>query len=350
MTLNQAANPDVALGLARAVVGCSSAPALLLDHCFAVVAASTSFCQAFSADGGDVAGESLFALGYGEWDTPRLRSLLNATFAGDAAIDSYEMDFKGGAKPRQLILTARKLDYSGDALGLLLLTIVDVTDARIAEKLKDELLRQQVILLQEVNHRVANSLQIIASVLMQSARRVQSEETRGHLADAHHRVMSIASVQRHLASSSRGDVALRSYFTVLCQSLGASMIRDHNHLGIDVVADDSTVPADISVSLGLIVTELVINALRHAFPGDRGGTITVGYQANGLSWNLSVRDDGIGTVSSTAASGRGLGSSIVEALANRLSAAVERRGLDPGTLVSVEHLASRQTSNDVVAA
>src|SRR3546814_18014176 len=75
-----------------------------------------------------------------------------------------------------------------------------------------------LILLQELQHRVANSLQIIASVLMQSARRVQSEEARGHLHDAHNRVMSIATLQQQLAASRLGDVELRGYFTQLCES------------------------------------------------------------------------------------------------------------------------------------
>ena len=77
-----------------------------------------------------------------------------------------------------------------------------------------------------MQHRVANSLQIIAGVLIQSARKVQSEETRGHLKDAHQRVMSIAAVQQHLAESEALDVALRPYLTQLCESLAASMISD----------------------------------------------------------------------------------------------------------------------------
>src|SRR3546814_2575945 len=101
----------------------------------------------------------------------------------------------------------------------LLLSISDVTDARSSEKLKDDLLREKAILLQELQHRVANSLQIIASVLMQSARRVQSEEVRGHLHDAHSRVMSIASLQQQLAASSLGDVERSEEHTSELQSL-----------------------------------------------------------------------------------------------------------------------------------
>lgn len=85
----------------------------------------------------------------------------------------------------------------------------------------------------------ANSFQLIASVPMQSARRVQSEEARGHLHDAHHRVMSIAAVQRQLSTSMSDNVKLRTYMTQLCESLGASMIADPNRLTISVVVDDT---------------------------------------------------------------------------------------------------------------
>ena len=86
----------------------------------------------------------------------------------------------------------------------------DAENAVRAEAQKnDALVREKQVLLQELNHRVANSLQIIASILMQRVNKTQSEEARTHLRDAHHRVMSVATLQRLLASSATGDVALR---------------------------------------------------------------------------------------------------------------------------------------------
>src|SRR5690606_8077506 len=108
----------------------------------------------------------------------------------------------------------------------------------------------------------------------------------------HGRVMSIAAVQRQLAESGLDAVDLRSYLIQLCQSLGASMIGDSDKLSIEVLADDVRMDGERSVRLGLIVTELVINALKHAFP-DHSGTITVEYRAEGSIWLLSVRDDGV---------------------------------------------------------
>jgi len=338
--MNRPIHPDVAQGLALAILISSVAPALLLDGKLSVIAGSTSFYRVFGLDPPDVSGQSVFLLGKGEWDVPQLRSLLEATLSGHARIEAYEMDLKGGLLPRRLVLSAQRLDYGEPEQVRLLLTISDVTQARLSEKLKDDLLREKAILLQELQHRVANSLQIIASVLMQSARRVQSDEVRGHLHEAHNRVMSIATLQQQLAASRLGDVELRGYFTQLCESLGASMIHDHDKVSIAVTADGTSVNADISVSLGLIVTELVINALKHAFPGGRDGKILVDYRTHDANWTLSVSDNGVGMLKALGDTKPGLGTSIVEALANQLHAAVEIEGGCPGTTVSVTHTKS----------
>lgn len=321
-----------------AVVASSTAPIVLLDGELTVIGASASFFRAFHIDPSTATGLKLFALGSGEWDVRQLRSLLKATASGDAEIEAYEMDLKSAqGAPRRLVLNAQKLDYGDAAHSWILLSVADVTDARLAEKLKDDLLREKAILLQEVQHRVANSLQIIASVILQSARKVSSDETRLHLTDAHNRVMSVAALQQQLAASRLGEVELKSYFTKLCESIGASMIRDHDQLVLEVKADDSTCEADVSVSLGLIVTELVINCLKHAFPGGRLGKIEVGYHSRGPNWTLSVEDDGVGIPKDRASSTPGLGTSIVEALARQLSARVQVSDAHPGTLVSVIH-------------
>jgi two-component system, sensor histidine kinase PdtaS len=337
--MNGLTDPDVARDLALAILTSSAAPALLLDEDLTILAASTSFYRAFALAPANVTGRPLFTLGEGEWDVPQLRSLLGATLSGNAKIDAYEMDLKNETEPRRLVLNAQKLDYGEAQMVRLLLTVSDVTEARIAEKLKDDLLREKAILLQELQHRVANSLQIIASVLMQSARRVQSEETRGYLRDAHHRVMSIATLQQHLAASRLGPVELRGYFTELCKSLGASMIHDHDLLSLEVTADNTSVNADISVSLGLIVTELVINSLKHAFPGERSGKILVDYHAHDSEWTLSISDNGLGTAESLAEAKPGLGTRIVEAMAKQLDATVEIEARNPGTTVSITHIA-----------
>jgi two-component sensor histidine kinase len=330
--------PHVEAASTLAVVASSNEPLLFLAADLTVIAASASLCRVFQIDPASVPGRRLSDLGAGEWALPQLGSLLKAAASGSAQIEAYEIDLvQKGHAPRSLMVNARKLEDGDTDRVRLLLAITDVTLARSEARQKDDLLREKAVLLQEVQHRVANSLQIIASVLMQSARKVQSEEARGHLRDAHHRVMSIAAVQRHLAASTLGDVALRPYFVQLCESLAASMIHDPDRLSIVVNVDDSVVDANASVSLGLIITELVINALKHAFPEQKHGKIVVDYRSEGRKWTLSVKDDGVGMPTGEHKAKPGLGTGIVEALARQLQGHIRVADASPGTAFTLVH-------------
>ena len=330
--------PESSSSLGLALVLSSSTPLILLNEQLVVMAASGSFCRNFSVDCESAVGKELFALGGGEWDIPQLRSLLTATATGHAAIDAYEIDLtRAGDPKRRLVIDAHVLEYDDEPLRLVV-AVTDVTEARRARHDNEVLTQEKDMLVRELNHRVANSLQIIASVLMQRVRTAQSEETRSYLRDAHHRVMSVATLQRQLASNASGDVALRPYFVELCASIGASMIADPGLLSLTVDADDSVTTAERSISMGLIVTELVINSLKHAYPEEAKGAISVGFHATGGDgWVLSVADDGVGIQGGHASGKPGLGTGIVNALAAQLSAKVEVTNADPGCLVSIIH-------------
>lgn len=131
---------------------------------------------------------------------------------------------------------------------------------------------------------------------------------------------------------------LRSYFTDLCQSITNSMIHDPEQISVRVTVGDSVSDGDTSVSLGLIVTELMINALKHAFPGQRSGRIVVTYHSQGSVWTLSVGDNGIGMPKDPDRRKPGLGTGIIEALAKQLNARIDVTDAAPGTLVSVSAL------------
>jgi len=217
--------PFVEAASTLAVIAASNEPLLFLKGDLEIIAASASFCRLFEIDAAHTRGRKLSEIGDGEWALPNLASVLKATAAASAEIDSYEIDLiRKGKETRRLCVKAHKLDDDEKAPVRLLLAVTDLTLVRSEARQKDELLREKAVLLQEVQHRVANSLQIIASLLLRSARKVQSEEARGHLKDAHQRVMSIAAVQKHLAMSAVGAVPLRAYLDELCESLAASMI------------------------------------------------------------------------------------------------------------------------------
>ena len=329
--------PEHADSMSIALISSSFSPLVLLNEDLTIIAASNSFCLAFDVDCTGVTGKKLADLGQGEWNVRQLDSLLRATVAGNAAIDVYEMDLvRAGKETRCLLINAHTLDYFEAESIRVVLAITDVTSQRLADKVRDDLVREKQLLLHEIQHRVANSLQIIASVLLQGARKVQSSETREHLRDAHNRVMSVAMLQKHLSSTAIEDVGLKNYLRDLCASIGASMIGDPQRLMLTTEVDDSVVDSDTSVSLGLVVTELVINALKHAFPGrTQHGNIKVGFKSEGKAWTLVVADDGVGMPKNADDRKPGLGTGIVEALATQMGAVVMVSDQAPGTKVSI---------------
>ncbi len=335
---------ETVTSLAMALVRSSKAPMLLLNDDVVVIGASASFCNTFNLDPEAIANRQFADLGNGEWDVPQLNSLLMATITGAADIDAYEMDLvRQGKETCRLILSAHKLDYFDTENVRVVLAATDVTATRLAEKQKDDLVREKHVLLQELQHRVANSLQIIASVLMQSARRVQSEETRLHLHDAHSRVMSIAMLQKQLAVTQLKSVELKTYFEDLGRSISASMIDDPKHIVLETRVDSTSTNSDVSVSMGLIVTELVINAIKHAFR-DRptGGKITVSFAEKDGAWLLAVSDNGAGMGADEERGKPGLGTGIIDALSKQLDATVTVLDSNPGTRVEVRHGHPRQ--------
>ena len=331
-----------ALSLASALINTSHLPLLLFDGDLRVVRASPSFCVAFGLRQDQADGRILADLGQGEWNIPQLRVLLENALLDHPEIGDYETDLvRPGLDPRRLVVNVQELVHKDDQTARVLLTINDVTEARLVEQTnvallleKDDLLREREMLMQEMQHRVANSLQIIASVLLLKARTVKSEETRNHLQDAHDRVMSVAAVQQHLQASI-GDVEINPYLTKLCESLAASMIGESRQLTLEVQAEDATISSQEAVSLGLIVTELVINALKHAFPGNRPGRVIVAYRIEPRGWTLSVTDDGIGRPAPSAITKVGLGTSVVEALARQLGAHVVMSDARPGATIAI---------------
>jgi two-component sensor histidine kinase len=330
-----------AWALAQGIVDTVREPVLVLDKELRVIAASRSFYSAFKVRPEDTQGRLLYALGDGQWDIPKLRVLLEKIIPEKGVMEGYEVEHAfPDIGQRTMHLNARQVFYEGGTNTTILLGMEDTTDRRILEQQKDELLRQKEMLFEELQHRVANSLQIIASIILMKARTVQSEETRLHLHDAHKRVISIAAVQKQLhASGASGAIEIVSYLSRLCETLATSMIGESRPISLKVVGKGDSVTSRQAESLGLIVTELVMNALKHAFPDEKvEGQITVTYEMAGTNWKLSVSDNGIGKPGGVFANGKsGLGTGIVKALSQQLKAQVETQASPAGTTVSVTH-------------
>lgn len=189
-----------------------------------------------------------------------------------------------------------------------------------------------------MRHRIANSLQIIASILLLKAGTVSSEETKNELRAAHQRVMSIATVQGHLhASDGIEQIEMGPYLKKLSAGLAASMVGPKQLIDIVVAASEGTLPTSHAVSIGLIVTELIMNAIKYAFPKKRtSARIRVTFEKSKSDWKLTVSDNGVGRLHSKASDGStGLGTVLIGALAKQLSAQILEPPSSKGLTVEV---------------
>ena len=334
--------------LALAIVDTLPEPFVVLDDRLCVLAASRCFYEHFKEDPATTRGRPFFELGDGQWDIPALRMLIETIIAEHTSMDNFEVehDFLRLGR-RTMLLNARLVRYEDRSDVTILIAFKDITARRAIEREKEELLEhseqllaEQRTMLREMEHRIANSLQIIASILLLKAGAVGSEETRLELRDAHKRVMSVAAVQSHLhAVNGIERIDIAPYLTKLTAGLAASMIGPHHGIDIEVVSDEGTLASSEAVSLGLIVTELVINAIKYAFPTARAGArIIVAFEFDAANWKLSVADNGCGRKPGAAASGSGgLGTAIVTALAKQLKAQIDEVSSASGLRVEITH-------------
>lgn len=337
---------EQAQALALAIVDTLPEPFLVLDDTLQLLAASRCFYEVFGEDPAAVHCHSLFDLSGGAWDIPGLRQLLAAVVDDRTSIDSFEFerDFPTLGR-RTLHLNALPIRDEGGSGRMVLVAIKDITERRVAEQEKqkllehtEELLEQQRTLLREMRHRIANSLQIIASILLLKAGAVTSEETKNELRAAHQRVMSVAAVQSHLhASDGIEQIEIGPYLAKLSSGLAASMVDPQQHIDITVTAGPGALPTSHAVSIGLIVTELIINAVKYAFPVARSSArIRVTFEMAKSDWKLTVADNGIGRRETDGPNAStGLGAALVAALAKQLNAQVSETSSKKGLAVTI---------------
>jgi two-component sensor histidine kinase len=344
--MNQLHGLAEAQALALAIVDTLPEPFLVLDDSLHLLAASRCFYEIFGEDPTSAHGRSLFDLSDGQWDIPGLRQLLTAVVPQHAALEGFEFeqDFAHLGK-RTIQLNALPIRDQSIAGRMVLLAIKDITERRVVEQEKqrllehtEELLEQQRTLLREMRHRIANSLQIIASILLLKAGSVTSEETKNELRAAHQRVMSVAAVQGHLnASDGIEQIEMGPYLTKLSAGLASSMVGPKQAIDVVVAASKGALPTSHAVSIGLIVTELIMNAIKYAFPKERpSARIRVTFEKAKSDWKLSVSDNGVGRFHKEHSTiSTGLGTALIGALAKQLNAQISETSSPKGLTVHV---------------
>ncbi|MFN4208577.1 MAG: sensor histidine kinase [Agrobacterium albertimagni] len=192
-------------------------------------------------------------------------------------------------------------------------------------------------LLAEVNHRVANSLALVASLLRLQISSARSDEVKAELAETQARISAIAGMHRSLYTSDDvSKVELDRYLNRLTAELYNSLHSAEKPIRLLLDADPITLTADKAVSVGMVVTELVTNAFKYAYLQGQGGDIRV--QLKRISDEeamLRVEDDGVGIEPDSAPKGTGLGSRIVKSMAATLGEGLRYLDTESGTIAEV---------------
>ncbi len=193
------------------------------------------------------------------------------------------------------------------------------------------------LLLKEVNHRVANSLGLVAAMVRMQASILDDEQAKSALRETQTRIAAVAGVHRHLyASQTVGEVEIAEYLGHLLGELGTSMRGEGAMHDIVTSLAPIVVKTDHAVSLGVIVGELVTNAFKYAYRDTGTGEIRVGAEAVGDRVVVTVADDGVGWDGTGEARGTGLGSKIVKAMSRNLDARIAWSRGTVGTTVTID--------------
>jgi two-component sensor histidine kinase len=189
------------------------------------------------------------------------------------------------------------------------------------------------VLLAEVNHRVANSLTLVASLVKLQSNALKDQAAKDALAETQARIFAIASVHKRLYTS--GDVRvvpLDEYLSSLLDQLATSMRNEGLGASLRYHLAPVKLPTDASVNLGIVVTELVTNAFKYAYPDGSGEVRVLLKLLSDEKGELVVEDDGVGRSEGTV-KGTGVGTRIVRAMATTMGAEVQSTARQPGTAV-----------------
>lgn len=246
-------------------------------------------------------------------------------------------------------LKAGATDYVLKSVGeefiVLLLRAIEQAIEKARLQRQKDLAEQEVraardraeILLTEVNHRVANSLALVAALVRMQASAVSDPVSKNALSETQARISAIAGLHRRLYTSDDvRSVSLDSYLKTLIDELDTTMRSAGHPARVRTDLDVITVPTDKAVSVGMIVTELLTNAYKYAYPADRGGEVRVLMRKNEDRALLVVEDDGIGWDGTGKPQGTGLGTRIVSAMAVQLGTTISYGDGKGGTRTSIE--------------
>ncbi|MBJ3775439.1 sensor histidine kinase [Acuticoccus mangrovi] len=195
--------------------------------------------------------------------------------------------------------------------------------ATAAVKALDQSKREVELLLAEVHHRVKNNLQQIQSIIQIECRAAEGERSVEQLKALSARIRSIGIVHQLLMTSPTiAEIDLKGFVGELLDAIRASHGLNKRGITIDASIAPCTLPLETAVTMGLLVTELVTNSVKHAFPRTASGRILISFEHAGTTARLTVRDDGVGGATGATdagkGGGKGIGNTLIVGLVHKL--------------------------------
>ncbi|WP_309738230.1 chemotaxis protein CheB [Chamaesiphon sp. OTE_20_metabat_361] len=279
---------------ANAIVETVRQPLLVLNPDLRVIRANQYFYETFQLTPAQTEQQSIFEVKNRQWDLPDLRSLLANLLARDTEFQDFEITAFEPDSERMLLFNACKIKDELHEHSILL-AIEDITERRQAEILIRDSLTEKEVLLREIHHRVKNNLQIVSSLLSLQSNRVADPQTMEILQDSQNRVQAMSLIHESLYQSANlANLNFAEYVQTLVNNLFTSYNVDRAAIALHIEVEPGiAIDVDRAVLCGLIINELVTNAIKHGVGDNRHGEVRIKLAHSGDDLlKLSVANNG----------------------------------------------------------
>ncbi|WP_052643298.1 PAS domain S-box protein [Syntrophotalea carbinolica] len=247
-----------------------------------------------------------------------------ARLAGQSVSGQYEIKYltKAGGEGYVLI-SAGLIEYQGRPTGVA--SFLDITERKRTEQLIRASLKEKDVLLREIHHRVKNNLQVVSSLLYLQSQKFSDAELQNCFLESQSRICSMAIAHEQLYQSKNlADISIKTYLENLVQQQQQILFSPGQQIDCRLTVED--IPLDIEkvVPCGLLITELLSNAYKHAFADGRSGQVAISLHSHAGQFELTVADNGVGVPADfDYCSPKTLGLQLVTALVNQLNGTLE---------------------------
>ncbi|NDW59498.1 PAS domain-containing protein [Yangia sp. PrR004] len=317
--------------LSNGIVDTIRQPLLVLDDRLSIVTASRYFYTKFQVDREATVGRRLNDLGSGQWNIPQLLDLLNNVLTQNLSVEDFEVRHMFPHIGEKIILlNARKIFREGNHTSTPLLAMEDVTDQLRLEAEREAAREQAERLLEELNHRVMNSLSMIGSIIAMEARSLTDADCQAAFKRMRARIDAVAALYRNLSKAhSVNIVHADDYLTTLVEDIINSSGRSEI-LTLEMNVAAVPLSTDLAVPLGLIINEVVTNSLKYAYRERSEGLLGVSLICQNDMLTVVIWDDGPG-IDPMASVDSGLGQKLTEAFSGQLGGKMHRDSGSDGT-------------------